>query len=76
MIGLMDTLYLYTKREKEEAKNYRDITLLSSLGKFFTWVIDNRLTDWSEKYYVQIEAQADFRVHMSTVDDAFVLILY
>ena len=54
-------------------ENYRGITLLSSLGKLFTRLINNRLTDWSEKYYVLIEAQAGFRVNMSTVDDVFVL---
>ena len=64
---------LHKKGSRSEAENYRGITLLSSLGKLFTRVINNRLTDWSEKYYVLIEAQAGFRVNMSTVDDVFVL---
>ena len=54
-------------------ENYRGITLLSSLGKLFTRLINNRLADWSEKYCVLIEAQVGFRVNMSTVDDVFVL---
>ena len=71
--GLRDTLYLYTKKgSRSEAENYRGITLLSSLGKLFTRVINNRLTDESEEYYVLIEAQAGFRVNMSTIDDVFV----
>ena len=64
---------LHKKGSRSEAENYRGITLLSGLGKLFTRVINNRLTDWSEKYYVLIEAQAGFRVNMSTVDDVFVL---
>ena len=64
---------LHKKGSRSEAENYRGITLFTSLGKLFTRVINNRLTDWSEKYYVLIEAQAGFRVNMSTVDDVFVL---
>ena len=64
---------LHKKGSRSEAENYRGITLLSSLGKLFTRVINNRLTDWSEEYYVLIEAQAGFRVNMSTIDDVFVL---
>ena len=64
---------LHKKGSRFEAENYRGITLLSSLGKLFTRLINNRLTEWSEKYYVLIEAQAGFRVNMSTVDDVFVL---
>ena len=64
---------LHKKGSRSDVENYRGITLLSSLGKLFTRLINNRLTDWSEKYYVLIEAQAGFRVNMSTVDDVFVL---
>ena len=53
--------------------NYRGITLLSTLGKLFTRVINNRLSEWAESYYVLIEAQAGFRTGMSTVDNIFVL---
>ena len=56
-----------------DVENYRGITLLSCLGKLFTRLINNRLTDWSEKYFVLVEAQAGFRANMSTVDDVFVL---
>ena len=60
---------LHKKGSRSEAENYRGITLL----KLFTRVINNRLTDWSEEYYVLIEAQAGFRVNMSTIDNVFVL---
>lgn len=64
---------LHKKGNKSEVGNYRGITLLSSLGKLFTRIINNRLTGWSEKYFVLIEAQAGFRPNMSTVDDIFIL---
>ena len=64
---------LHRKGNLNDVENYRGITLLSTLGKLFTRVINNRLSEWSEKYFVLIEAQAGFRANMSTVDDIFVL---
>ena len=64
---------LHKKGNANEVENYRGITLLSSLGKLFTRVINNRLNEWAENYSVLIEAQAGFRIHMSTVDNIFVL---
>ena len=64
---------LHKKGNLNDVENYRGITLLSTLGKLFTRVINNRLSEWSEKYFVLIEAQAGFRANMSTVDDVFVL---
>jgi len=40
-----------------------------TFGKLFTKVINNRLTNWAENYNLYTEAQAGFRVHMSTVDN-------
>ena len=54
-------------------ENYRGITLLSVLGKLFPRVINNRLSEWAELYFILIIAQAGFRSHMSTVDNIFVL---
>ena len=56
-----------------EVANYRGITLLSTLGKLFTRILNNRLNQWTEDYGIYIEAQAGFRKHMSTVDNVFVL---
>ena len=64
---------LHKKGSKSDVENYRGITLLSCLGKLFTRILNNRLTDWSEKYFVLVEAQEGFRSNMSTVDDIFVL---
>lgn len=64
---------LHKKGSINEVENYRGITLLSTLGKLFTRVINNRLGEWAENYSVLIEAQAGFRPRMSTVDNIFVL---
>ena len=64
---------LHKKGSMSDVENYRGITLLSCLGKLFTRLINNRLTDWSEKYFVLVEAQVGFRANMSTVDEVFVL---
>ena len=50
-----------------------EITLLSTLGKLFTCISNNRLTSWAEKYGIYIESQAGFRKKMSTIDNIFVL---
>ena len=64
---------LHKKGSINEVDNYRGITLLSTLGKLFTRVLNNRLGEWAENYGVLIEAQAGFRPGMSTVDNNFVL---
>ena len=40
--------------------------MLSTLGKLFTKVLNDRLTGWAENYQVYIEAQAGFRANMGT----------
>ena len=60
---------LHKKGDVENVNNYRGITLLSTLGKLFTKVINDRLSSWAERYNVYIEAQSDFRKQMGTVDN-------
>ena len=43
------------------------------MGKLFTRILNNRLSDWAENYHVLIEAQACFRPGMSTIDNVFVM---
>ena len=62
---------LHKKGGINDTDNYRGITFLSVLGKLFTRIINNRLSDWAEKYSVLIEAQAGFRPGMSTTDNIF-----
>ena len=64
---------LHKKGSINDVENYRGITLLSTLGKLLSRVINNRLSDWAEEYYILIEAQAGFRPGMGTVDNIFVL---
>ena len=64
---------IFKKGDMNEVSNYRGITLLSTLGKLFTRILNNRLNKWAEEYNVYIEAQAGFRKHMSTIDNIFVL---
>ena len=64
---------LHKKGSINEVENFRGITLLSTIGKLFSRTINNRLSEWAEKYFILIEAQAGFRPGMSTVDNIFVL---
>ena len=49
---------IFKSGDQSEASNYRGITLLSTLGKLFTRILNNRLTNWAEEYNVYVEAQA------------------
>lgn len=64
---------LHKKGKLNDVNNFRGITLLSIVGKLFSRILNNRLTEWAEEYYVYIEAQAGFRESMGTVDNIFVL---
>lgn len=64
---------IHKKGSVSQVENYRGITLLSTLGKLFTSILNSRLTLWAENYHIYIEAQAGFRMQMSTVDNIFVL---
>ena len=64
---------IHKKGSVEMVENYRRITLLSTLGKLFTRILNNRLITWAEKYNVYIEAQSGFRRNMGTTDNIFIL---
>jgi len=64
---------LHKKGSLNNENNYRGITLLSTIGKLFSPVLNNRPNSWADKYSVYIEAQAGFRSNMVTVDNIFVL---
>ena len=46
-------------------ENYR---MLHYFGKLFTRLTNNKLTAWTVKYNVYIEAQAGFRSELGTID--------
>ena len=64
---------LHKKGSQDDGNNYRGITLLSTLGKLFTSILNNRLKTWAEEYHVYVEAQAGFRASMGTTDNIFVM---
>ena len=64
---------IHKKGNINRVENYRGVTLLSVIGKLFTRILNNRLTQWVEDYYIYIEAQAGFRSGMGTTDNIFVL---
>ena len=64
---------LHKKGSLDDVSNIRGSTLLSTLGKLFTRILNNRLTSWAEEYYLYIATQSGLRAAMSTVDNVFVL---
>ena len=72
LTGLIIPIYK-NKGSKDDANNYRGITLLSCLGKLFTSILNHRLTEFCEKNLILKEIQAGFRKGYSTSDHVFVL---
>ena len=70
--GLIIPIYK-NKGSKDDANNYRGITLLSCLGKLFTSILNHRLTEFCEQNFILNEIQAGFRKGYSTADHVFVL---
>ena len=66
-------LPLHKKGSQFDPQNFRGITLLSTLGKLFTRILNQRLDNWAENYGIYVEAQNGFRKGRGTVDSAFVL---
>ena len=59
------------KRGKTKPENYRPITILSSMGKLFTSILNERLKVFSDEFNVLNENQVGFRKECSTVDNLF-----
>lgn len=64
---------IHKKGDEDNPDNYRGISLMCTLSKMFTRVINKRLSAWSEDNDVINEAQAGFRRNYSTVDHIFTL---
>ena len=60
---------IYKKGDRSNPQNYRPITILSCLGKLFTYVFNARLNDYLEDCIS--ENQAGFRKTYSTLDHIF-----
>ncbi len=72
LVGMIDPIYK-NNGDTHDANNYRGITLLSRLGKLFTSILNERLTEYSNTFNIINETQAGFRQEYSTLDHKFVL---
>ena len=57
--------------EREDLNNYRGITLMSIVGKFFVGILNERLNKFAEKFYIICENQAGFCKSYRTTDYIF-----
>lgn len=64
---------VYKQGNTNDPNNYRGISLLSCIGKIFTKIINNRLTEWANNNNKFAETQAGYRQGKSTIDQIFVL---
>ena len=71
-IGIIIPLYK-NKGAANDPNNYRGITLLSSVGKLFTFIINTRLTNYLNNVGLLGEDQAGFRAGYSRSDHIFTL---
>jgi hypothetical protein len=72
LIGMIKPIYK-NKGDKFNPNNYRPITIVSCLGKLFTAILNERLTEFSESFSVLCEKQSGFRQGYSTSDNMFIL---
>ena len=68
--GLIVTVNLFRKGDREDPGNYRGITLLSVVGKVF---FNNRLVQCLDKGGALHEGQAGSRVNRSCMDNVYTL---
>jgi hypothetical protein len=67
LIGMIKPIYK-NKGDKFDPKNYRPITIVSCLGKLFTAILNERLTEFSESFSILSENQIHIKnniVHFS-----------
>ena len=71
-IGLLKPIYK-GKGSKDDVDNYRGITLLSCMGKLFTGLLNERITNYLNCTGLIGDEQAGFRSGHSILDHIFVL---
>ena len=52
---------VHKKGDVEEPKNYRGISLLPTISKIFTKILNKRLNEWADDLNIRQEEQAGFR---------------
>ena len=60
-------------KRKDELKNYRPISLVNTVGKIFSAVLNERLRKWIEGHRVLGEEQNGFRVDRRAEDNMFIV---
>jgi hypothetical protein len=63
---------LHKKGSKLETDNYRGITINNCLGKVFSSIMNQRLTNFIEKIKIITDKQAGFRKYRRTAYDLFI----
>ena len=71
VIGLI--VPIYKKGNKSEPENYRGVTLMSCLGKFFLSIINNRLMQYTIDKHILHKSQLGF-VPGNRTSDAHIII--
>ena len=64
---------IYKSGEKDNFDNYRGITLLSIVGKLYTTILNNRLSEWLKLNNKLVEEQGGFRKGRSASEQIFIL---
>ena len=64
---------LHKKGDPNDMDNYRGISLLSVLGKVFTFILNKRLAEPTDSNDILSDVQAGFRKTYSTTDHIFTL---
>ena len=64
---------IFKKGDREDPANYRDITLLSVVGKVFCKILNNRLVQCLDKEGALQEGQAGFKINRSCMDNVYTL---
>jgi bisphosphoglycerate-dependent phosphoglycerate mutase len=67
-LGIIKVIYK-NKGDPNDPDNYRAITLVSSLGKLFTSILNSRLSNFLDETDLVTKSQAGFRAGYSTQDN-------
>jgi hypothetical protein len=70
VVGNIIPIYKH-KGDSNDPNNFRPITLVSCLGKLFTAILSERLSKYSDDFFVMHENQCGFWQGYCTVDNVF-----
>ena len=65
--------YANTQGTKYDPSNYCGITLLKTVGKIFTSIVNSRQTELAQKQLLTPESQFGFRKNRRTTDCIFIM---